>query len=247
MILKKYFLLIFFPIFFWGCQSRPQNNAYVTFYSDTPGAQVNGVAMPVRQFWSPDKLPYGFPRNCANILTPTVSWPDGTIQYPTTIRLCGFESSHTINKPSTNKSSTASSTYQAQTYTNGDSYYGQLKDGKRSGFGTYRHKNGDIYEGYFSDGKYDGQGKYTFKNGNYFVGNHLNGKRQGVVKSYDSKGKLLSEATYSNDILVGSNKMDKDTKSFSPNSQSQNKCDRLGLVKGTEDYSLCLKSLKTRQ
>ena len=230
-----------------GCQTRPQNNAYVTFYSDTPGAKVNGALMPVRQFWSPDKLPYGFPRNCVNVFTPTVTWPDGTIQYPTTIRVCSFEASYTIKKPPTSYSPSTSSTYQAETYKNGDSYYGQLKDGKRSGFGTYKHKNGDTYEGYFSDGKYDGQGKYTFKNGNYFVGNHLNGNRQGIFKSYDSKGKLLSEATYSNDILVGSNKIEKDTKSYSPNSQTQNKCDRLGLTKGTENYALCLKSLKTKQ
>jgi hypothetical protein len=247
LIAKTTFLSLFFPILLLGCQTRPQNNAYVTFYSDPPFAKVNNDVLPVRQFWSPDKLPNGFPSNCANILTPTVRWPDGAIQYPTTIRLCSFEASYTIKKPSASNSPSTSSTYQAQTYTNGDSYYGQLKDGKRSGYGTYKHKDGGVYEGYFSDGTYNGTGTYTFKNGDYFVGNYLNGKRQGNGKFFDSKGKLLSEGTYANDVLVRTNKAENDVKSYSPNTQTQNKCDRLGLTKGTEDYSLCLKSLKTKQ
>ena len=40
------------------------------------------------------------------------------------------------------------------TYTNGNKYVGEWKDGKRHGQGTLTHANGDIQSGYFSKGKF---------------------------------------------------------------------------------------------
>lgn len=245
---KSIYLLFLLPIFLLGCQTRPKNNAYVTFYSDPPGGRVDSNAMPIRQFWSPDRLPPGFPNNCANVLTPNVRWPDGAVQSPTYIRICSFESSYTIRKPITSYAPpaplTPSSTYQALTYKNGDSYYGQVQNGRRSGFGTYYFKNGDKYEGYFQNDLFHGSGRYTFKTGNYFVGNYKLDQRDGPGKTYDEKGILLSESNWSNGKLVAPVKELDSKKSFSPNDATKNKCDRMGLTKGTEDYSLCQKSLK---
>ena len=234
-----------------GCQTRPQNNAYVTFYSDTPGAKVDGTVMPVRQFWSPDKLPYGFPRNCANIMTPTVTWPDGAIQYPTSIKLCSLESSHTIRKPIANNPPSTSSTYQTQTYTDGDSYYGQLSNGKRSGFGTYYFKKtGNMFEGYFVDDLRHGSGKFTFKNGNYFVGNYKNDKRDGPGKEYSSAGVILVDGIWSNGTMISSNKVPESTPNqgksaieSKPNKTVEQRCLSIGFKSGSEDFNKCLRSL----
>ena len=39
-----------------------------------------------------------------------------------------------------------------------------------SGQGTKTWTNGDMYEGEFKDGKYDGQGTYTWSDGRKYVG-----------------------------------------------------------------------------
>ena len=40
------------------------------------------------------------------------------------------------------------------TWSDGDMYVGEFKDGKRNGQGTLIKLNGDMYEGEFRDGKY---------------------------------------------------------------------------------------------
>lgn len=41
-------------------------------------------------------------------------------------------------------------------WTDGREYYGQFKDGKEDGEGTFRYANGNIYIGKFKDGKMEG-------------------------------------------------------------------------------------------
>lgn len=42
---------------------------------------------------------------------------------------------------------------------NGDSFYGQWKDGKQNGFGVYTNANGKITLGFWSDGNYDAKNR----------------------------------------------------------------------------------------
>lgn len=234
-----------------GCQSRPQSGAWVTFSSDPPDGRADGNSMPVRQFWSPDKLPYGFPRNCANVMTPTVRWPDGVIQGPTSITVCRSDSYYTIRKPIANNPPSTSSTFQTQIYKDGDSYYGQLSNGKRSGFGTYYFKKtGNMFEGYFVDDLRHGSGKFTFKNGNYFVGKYKNDKRDGPGKEYSSAGVILVDGIWSNGTMISSNKVpdnpknrDKSILPKESNKTFEQRCLSTGLKAGSTDFNKCLKSL----
>ena len=45
-----------------------------------------------------------------------------------------------------------------QTFTNGDSYEGELKDDIMHGKGVYHYYDGHVYEGYFHNGVKCGQG-----------------------------------------------------------------------------------------
>ena len=65
------------------------------------------------------------------------------------------------------------------TFTNGDKYVGEFKDGKKNGQGTYTWPDGDKYVGEHKDGKKNGQGTYTFASGNKYVGEYKDGKRDG--------------------------------------------------------------------
>lgn len=47
----------------------------------------------------------------------------------------------------------------------GIEYHGELRDGKREGFGTQRWPNGCHYEGYFHNDVRHGQGKHWWTNG----------------------------------------------------------------------------------
>jgi hypothetical protein len=208
--------------------------------------------MPRRYYWDPQKLPFGFPSNCASVTTPRVVWSDGSVANPSTVRVCSNESFHTIRKPTTNNSSGTSSTYQSKTYANGDSYYGQLSNGKRSGFGTYYFKNtGNMYEGYFVDDLRHGSGKFTFKNGNYFIGNYKNDKRDGPGKEYSSAGAILLDGVWSNGTVISSQakvpestpKQGKSVIENKPNKSAEQRCLSIGLKAGTLDFNNCLKSL----
>ncbi|MDR3078573.1 MAG: hypothetical protein LBU15_00870 [Rickettsiales bacterium] len=56
-------------------------------------------------------------------------------------------------------------------YANGDIYMGEVMDGLRNGEGVYSSfSTGNIYEGQFKDGKMDGIGKLTYGNGDVFYG-----------------------------------------------------------------------------
>ena len=61
------------------------------------------------------------------------------------------------------------------TYSNGDVYKGNFKDGKESGNGTMRYKNGNVYTGSFKNGLPNGQGTLTYANGTKQTGSFVDG------------------------------------------------------------------------
>ena len=65
------------------------------------------------------------------------------------------------------------------TMADGDKYFGEFRNHKRNGFGTYTWKNGNKYAGEFVNDKIEGQGTFTFNNGNKYVGPFRNEKRNG--------------------------------------------------------------------
>ena len=49
-------------------------------------------------------------------------------------------------------------------YENGDVYVGNLENGKKEGYGTYKTSNGIYYEGYFKNDEKHGSGKLIDEN-----------------------------------------------------------------------------------
>ena len=76
------------------------------------------------------------------------------------------------------------------TYTDGATYVGDWKDGKRSGQGTYTWSGGK-YVGDWKDGKMTGQGTYTYADGTKESGNFINGIYQATAA--EKKAKLARE------------------------------------------------------
>ena len=52
------------------------------------------------------------------------------------------------------------------TYSNGNKYVGEFKEGLYHGQGTYTYSNGNKYVGEFKEGDFNGQGTFEFDNGN---------------------------------------------------------------------------------
>ena len=65
------------------------------------------------------------------------------------------------------------------TWPDGGIYVGEFKNDKSHGQGTYTYSNGDSYVGEFKYGERNGQGTYTWPNGNIYVGEYKDGKRNG--------------------------------------------------------------------
>jgi len=66
------------------------------------------------------------------------------------------------------------------TYSNGDTYDGEWKDGKPHGQGIKDFfESGAQYNGEWKDGKYHGQGTYTFSNCDQYDGEWKDGKQHG--------------------------------------------------------------------
>jgi hypothetical protein len=65
------------------------------------------------------------------------------------------------------------------TLADGDKFFGEFRNHKRNGFGTYTWKNGNKYAGEFVNDKIEGQGTFSFNNGNRYVGPFRNEKRNG--------------------------------------------------------------------
>lgn len=76
----------------------------------------------------------------------------------------------------------------ALSYTNGDKFEGEIKNGIREGYGTYYYHNGDKYEGMWLKGKKHGMGTLYYKEGNLFVGQWKNSEKEGIGTLYLKNG-----------------------------------------------------------
>mgnify|MGYP002173165235 CR=1 FL=1 len=85
----------------------------------------------------------------------------------------------------------------SHTYSNGATYVGEVKGGKKHGQGTYTTAGGPKYVGEWKDGKAHGQGTYTNHNGDTYVGEFKDDKRW-TRTHYDKNGKVI--ATYSKGV-----------------------------------------------
>ena len=94
----------------------------------------------------------------------------------------------------------------------GDSYTGDLKDGKRDGEGIFIYPNGDRYEGEWKNDKRDGMGIFTFEDQTLkYIGEFKNDNFHGQGTLYVNNeekyegtwnyGELRQEATISYPLL----------------------------------------------
>jgi hypothetical protein len=67
----------------------------------------------------------------------------------------------------------------AATYSSGDKYVGDFRDGKYHGQGNFTRTDGAKYVGQFRAGKPHGEGTGNFSDGDKYVGEHRNGKFHG--------------------------------------------------------------------
>ena len=88
------------------------------------------------------------------------------------------------------------------TFTDGDKYVGEYKDGKFNGQGTYTFANGNKYVGEFKDNNYNGQGTMTYADGGSYVGEWKDDKRHGQGIENYSNGNIY-EGDYLNDRWHG--------------------------------------------
>jgi len=78
--------------------------------------------------------------------------------------------------------------YGTHSYSNGDKYVGEWKNGKKNGQGTYFWNDGNTYIGEFKNGEFYGQGTRYWNNGDKYVGEWKNGKKNGQGTYYYSSG-----------------------------------------------------------
>ena len=106
--------------------------------------------------------------------------------------------------------------FRGETYTNGNSYFGQFLDKKKHGFGTFIELNGDKYIGQWKNGEMHGQGTFIWglkstrnfffifgskpkKNGDKYIGQWKNGEMDGQgtyiwgLKSKQSGDKYIGQ------------------------------------------------------
>lgn len=82
------------------------------------------------------------------------------------------------------------------------SYEGTWADGKINGEGVIRYANGDEYDGEFIDNKRFGRGQYRFKNGNEYVGEFVDNLFNGLGYYYYKDGGFY-EGEFSNGKFYG--------------------------------------------
>ena len=73
-----------------------------------------------------------------------------------------------------------------------NNYYGEYKEGKKSGFGFESLMNGDLYKGEFSEGLMHGQGHYYWSHGGHYEGEFRSGCINGEGTEYYSSGNVYS-------------------------------------------------------
>ena len=85
---------------------------------------------------------------------------------------------------------------------NGDRYYIEITDGKRTGYGRYEWVSGDIYVGEFENDQMHGQGTLTWVDGREYKGEFVYGRRtgQGVFRWPDGH---VYDGQFVNDEISG--------------------------------------------
>lgn len=93
-------------------------------------------------------------------------------------------------------------------YSNGDTYVGEIASMMRHGRGSLTFSGGDVFEGTFSYNEIDGSGTYYYLSGDVYVGGFSAGKKSGqgtYTWAPDSSGKSdIYEGSYSDDRRNGS-------------------------------------------
>lgn len=87
-------------------------------------------------------------------------------------------------------------------YSNGQIYSGEWKNNKKSGHGSLTWPSGHVYEGEFLNDEVTGKGKMKYPSGWYYVGFFVDGSREGQGVMYNSKGEVVEQGIWSNDVIV---------------------------------------------
>ncbi|EGV99291.1 MORN repeat-containing protein 4 [Cricetulus griseus] len=78
------------------------------------------------------------------------------------------------------KATTMTLTKGSFTYSSGEEYRGEWKEGRRHGFGQLMFADGGTYLGHFENGLFNGFGVLTFSDGSRYEGEFAQGKFNGV-------------------------------------------------------------------
>ncbi len=99
--------------------------------------------------------------------------------------------------------------YWKGSYSNGDKYEGEFKDGAFNGLGSYYFfSNGDKYVGEFKGGKRHGQGIYIRLDGSMLLGDWVEGKADGNLIEYGANRQVKRSGIYKDGKLVTSQYID---------------------------------------
>ena len=88
------------------------------------------------------------------------------------------------------------------TYPNGNSYIGNVKNGKREGRGVKTYADGDKYDGEWKNGLFEGRGVYTWADGRKYDGEFKNDKSEGHGVYTCADGNKY-DGEYKNDLKEG--------------------------------------------
>jgi hypothetical protein len=102
--------------------------------------------------------------------------------------------------------------YGTDTFPNRFSYWGEFKDGKADGQGTYIFladgpNKGAWYAGEFKGGVYNGRGTFTFSDGSKYVGEYKDNKRNGQGTLTYANGSPPLEGIWADDKFVRAEKI----------------------------------------
>jgi len=132
--------------------------------------------------------------------------------------------------------------YFAEYQWRGDKYAGEWRDDRINGFGTYTWANGNQYVGQWRDAKRSGQGTFTIAgDGPKQSGSWVNDQFQGVVKISSQPIPDTSNRSNENSKATAIQE-NPQVVSPSKDSERRKKCQRMGLMPGSEDYNFCIKS-----
>jgi len=91
---------------------------------------------------------------------------------------------------------------------NGNRYVGEFLKGQRDGQGTHTWADGGEYVGAWKDGEANGQGTFTSSSGGKYVGEWSGGHRNGLGIEYLADGRISQSGIWTEDKLVTSKYVD---------------------------------------